>query len=53
MLLPPRTGKSDTSRLQIPKIDVKFSKMVCPEQIWQRLSLTTPTIAKGLSSITH
>ena len=41
-------AKSYTSRPHIIKIAVKFSKMVCPERIQHRGSLTIPIVAKGL-----
>ena len=42
--------KSNTSRLHVPKIAVKLSKMACPKRIWQRGSLMTAIVAKGKSS---
>ena len=41
--------KSYTSRPHIPKIAVRFSKMVSPDQICYKGSLTTPIFAKGLN----
>ena len=41
---------TDTSRLHMPKIAVKFSKILGSERIWQRGSLTTPIVAKGLKA---
>ena len=32
----------NTSRLFVPKIDITFSKIACPEGVWCRGSLTTP-----------
>ena len=45
-------AKNYTSRPHIPKIAVKFSKMVSPDQIWYRGSLMTPIVAEGLKTYT-